>query len=360
MTKPTSSQVEEIFLAASELRGPDRESYLDSACSKDVQLRSEVESLLDAAEASGRYFEELPGRLGIDRLRSDSARRRYRASEGQQFGKYRLTSRLGTGGMGEVWLADRSDGRFEGQVAVKLLTRLGSHSALKQFDREANYLAKLAHANIARMIDAGVGKDDVPYLILEYVDGRAIDEYCDAQGLSIERRVRLFIGVLDAVSHAHARLVVHSDVKPSNVLVTPEGSIKLLDFGIAALLSTVESTGPSAGLTPEFAAPEQLAGDAVTTATDIYSLGLLLHLLLTGTSPRRIDQATSLAELSDIASREPPPLASTVSDAAIVGAGSIERLAAERSASPAKFEKTLRSDLDQIVRKALAVDPAGL
>ena len=358
MSRSTSPQAEEIFLAASELAASERDRLLESACAGDADLRAEVQSLLDAAEASGRYFEGLPGRLGIDKLRSEAPRPNHHAKQGQQFGKYRLTSLLGTGGMGEVWRADRSDGRFEVEVAVKVLTRLGSRSALKQFDREASYLAKLTHANIARLIDAGVGPDDVPYLILEYVDGKAIDEYCDAGALSIDRRLRLFIAVLEAVAHAHARLVVHSDIKPSNVLVTPEGSVKLLDFGIATLLTAVEVPGTSAGLTPEYAAPEQLAGSGITTATDVYSLGLLLYLLLAGSNPRQVSDVSSLVELQEMVNQSPPSLASTVSGTADVDNEDLERLAAERGASPGKFVKTLRGELDQIVSKALAVDPA--
>ncbi|HNP62952.1 MAG TPA: protein kinase [Woeseiaceae bacterium] len=358
MNRPTSTEAERIFDTASELEPSQRQEYLDAACKGDDELRQEVQALLDAADASGRYFEQLPGRLGIDRMRNGRAPHKVHAEAGQWYGQYRLTTLLGTGGMGEVWRAERSDGRFEGEVAVKLLTRLGSRSALKQFDREANYLAKVTHANIARLIDAGVATDGIPYLILDYVDGVAIDEYCDANVLSIERRLRLFVSVLEAVAHAHARLIVHSDIKPSNVLVTQDGVVKLLDFGISTLLTSSDSEGSSAGLTPEYAAPEQLHGSVITTATDIYSLGLLLYQLLAGNSPRHSSELNSLEQLKELANRAPPSLASTLSEMTDVDRQDLKRLAAERGASPGKYMKTLRGELDNIVRKALAVDPS--
>ena len=305
MSTTRLTRVEQLFIDAIDLEPKARTTLLDERCGRDETIRREVERMLAAADASAGYFDALPHRFGVSRLRSGRDEV-YEASVGQQFGQYRLTEQVGSGGMGAVWRAERADGRFEGFVAVKLLTRLHNKAALKHFDREAHYLAKLTHPNITRLIDAGIGPDDVPYLILEYVEGCAIDRWCDGQTLGINNRLRLLIQVANAVAHAHTRLVVHSDIKPSNVLITLDGTVKLLDFGVATLLD--ESAGDSAGtaLTPEFAAPEQLADEPVSTATDVYALGMLLHVLLTGESPRKVDETTDLLGLRQAANRDPP------------------------------------------------------
>ena len=213
-------------------------------------------------------------------------------------GAYRLVSLIGQGGSGSVWLAERCDGRFEGRAAVKLLNvALINRAGEERFRREGTILARLRHPQIAHLVDAGVSRSGQPYLVLEHVDGQAIDRYCDDRTLGIDARVRLFLDVLAAVAHAHANLIVHRDIKPANVLVSVDGAVKLLDFGIAKLIEPggdweVRATEGSPltrevgrSLTPEFAAPEQLAGGAVTTATDIYSLGVLLYVLLSGHHP---------------------------------------------------------------------------
>ncbi|RPH53782.1 MAG: serine/threonine protein kinase, partial [Lysobacterales bacterium] len=224
---------------------------------------------------------------------------------GRSFGGYTLDRPLGQGGMGSVWLARRSDGRYEGWAAVKLLN-LGSlgRSGAERLRHEANALAKLAHPNITHLIDAGVAAGQ-PYLILEYVEGEPIDRWCDAQRLRVEARVRLFLQVLAAVSHAHGRLILHRDLKPSNILVTKDGSAKLLDFGIAKLLeSQAQTTPPSeltrlgiAAMTPEYAAPEQLQRADVTTATDVYALGVLLYVLLVGRHPTASATGTPIEQM---------------------------------------------------------------
>src|SRR5690606_11916644 len=309
----------------------------------------------------------LPERLGVAGLVSGAPAGTPQAETageaGQQFGQYRLTRAVGSGGMGTVWRAERSDDRFEGEVAVKLLSRTAGGAAPERFALEGRYLAKLAHPNIARLLDAGVGPNDQPYLVLEYVNGLPIDQYCDEQGLGIEKRIRLFLSVLDAVAHAHARLIVHRDIKPSNVQVDADGNVKLLDFGIAKLLGDDNVNGSEgltremgAALTPEYAAPEQLNGEAVTTATDIYSLGLLLWLLVTGTNLRNTAELQSLAELRALAQKEPTRLLD-----AVTAEPSLDRLASlaeRRNTSSPSLLKTLRGDLDNIVRKALAVAPA--
>ena len=235
MSKTRLTDAEQIFVAAIDLEPESRTALLDARCGDDDALREEVEGMLAAADASEGYFAELPSRIGVSQLR-EGREETYEATPGEQFGQYRLTEPVGTGGMSAVWRAERSDGRFVGDVAVKLLTRLHNKSALQHFDREAHYLAKFSHPNITRLIDAGIGPEDVPYLILEYVEGQPIDQWCDDRTLSIDKRLELMIQVADAVAHAHMRLIVHSDIKPANVLVTSEGTVKLLDFGIASLL----------------------------------------------------------------------------------------------------------------------------
>jgi serine/threonine protein kinase len=210
---------------------------------------------------------------------------------GQSLGPYRLVSQIGHGGMGSVWLAERNDGRFERQVAVKFLNiALMGSGGEERFKREGKILGLLVHPHIAELIDAGVSQTGQPYLVLEHVDGDHIDHYCDHHRLDIRKRIRLFLDVLGAVAQAHANLIVHRDLKPSNVLVRNDRQVKLLDFGIAKLLegagqareSTQLTVEGGRAMTPEYAAPKQLMGEAITTATDVYTLGVLLYLLLTG------------------------------------------------------------------------------
>ncbi|HEY6620707.1 MAG TPA: serine/threonine-protein kinase [Steroidobacteraceae bacterium] len=213
---------------------------------------------------------------------------------GRQIGPYTISALIGQGGMGNVWLALRSDGRFEGRFALKFLRAfLSQIGGSGRFLREGKLLARLTHPNIARLIDAGMSSDGDPYLVLEYVDGVPIDQHCDSHLLSITARLQLFLEVLAPVAHAHANLVVHRDIKPSNVLVTESGDVKLLDFGIAKLLESDGKPKVDAGLTreggmaltPAYASPEQLTGGVVSVASDVYSLGTLLYLLLTGRHP---------------------------------------------------------------------------
>src|SRR5215472_4425863 len=206
---------------------------------------------------------------------------------GRTLGPYRLISPIGQGGMGSVWLAERSDGRFERRVAVKFLNfAVAARGGAERFKREGRILGRLADPHIAELIDAGVTANGEPYLVLEHVEGEHIDEYCDRHALSVEARVKLFLDVLGAVAEAHAHLIVHRDIKPSNVLVRNDGQVKLLDFGIAKLLADGATPAPptlltadgGGALTPLFATPEQVTGGAVTTATDVYALGVLLYM----------------------------------------------------------------------------------
>src|SRR6188474_2012817 len=277
---------------------------------------------------------------------------------GRSFGGFTLDRPLGQGGMGSVWLARRSDGSYEGQAAVKLLN-LGAlgHGGAERLRHEANALAKLSHRNITHLIDAGVAAGQ-PYLVLEYVEGEPIDVWCDAQALGVEARVRLFLQVLGAVSHAHGRLILHRDLKPSNILVTKDGSVKLLDFGIAKLLEgDGRTTAPSemtrlagAAMTPEYAAPEQLQRAEVTTATDVYALGVLLYVLLVGRHPTANDAVTPVEQMQALVDAEP----SRLSDAALQADTQMLKM---YGLSAAQLGRELRGDLDNIIAKALQKVP---
>jgi len=278
---------------------------------------------------------------------------------GGSMGAYTLREPIGQGGMGSVWLATRNDGRFEGTAAVKLLNAdLIGRSGGERFKREGTILARLAHPNIARLIDAGVSANGQPYLVLEHVSGRHIDQYCDGRTLDVDGRVRLFLDVLSAVAHAHANLIVHRDIKPSNVLVTDAGVVKLLDFGIAKLLEHESQTheptltrDAGAGLTPKYAAPEQVTGGPITTATDVYALGVLLYELLTGCHPVGALAQSPADIVKAIVETEPPkPSATTTFQAG--------PRAERRGTTPDRLSRKLQGDLDTIVAKAFKKDPA--
>jgi serine/threonine protein kinase len=331
---------------ALELPPEQRAEWLLTLSEKDAELASLVQALLDEqrqVEQEG-FLERSPLQTG-------------RGLAGQQVGPYRLVSKIGQGGMGSVWLAQRSDGRFERNAAVKFVNiALTSQITEQRFKREGSILGRLIHPHIAELLDAGICSDGTPYLILEYVDGKAIDQYCDARKLAVDSRIKLFLDVLSAVAEAHAALVVHRDIKPSNVLVRNDGEVKLLDFGIAKLLAqddsnaatmlTMEAGGP---LTPQFAAPEQVTGGTITTATDVYALGVMLYLLLTGQHPLGTS-VRSPAELIKAIVEQEAPRASVV---ALTAASEAEN----RSATPEKLCRQLRGDLDTILGKALKKNP---
>ncbi len=350
---------------ALEIATEDRAEWLASICARDAALGVELKTLLSQHDSvlESRFLER-PVPLAERRALTQSL-------VGQSLGAYRLLSLIGQGGMGSVWLAERCDGRFEGRAAVKLLNiGLVGRAGEERFRREGNILARVTHPHIAHLIDAGVSSTGQPYLVLEHVDGQTIDRYCDDHELGIEARVRLFLDVLEAVAHAHANLIVHRDIKPANVLVSVDGQVKLLDFGIAKLIEddsqwgsarTVETSAltrdGSAALTPEFAAPEQLARGQVTTATDVYALGVLMYVLLTGQHPAGEAVRSPVTLVRAIVDVEPPRM----SDAVVPRGDEAEELArhAERcSTTAARLRRTLRGDLDTIVAKALKKNAA--
>ncbi len=279
---------------------------------------------------------------------------------GQTVGPYTLISQIGQGGMGSVWLAQRSDGRFERRVAVKFVNlALAGKGGEERFKREGSILGRLAHEHIAELVDAGVSPAGQAYLVLEYVQGDPIDQYCDQHKLDVDARVRLFLDVLAAVAHAHANLIVHRDIKPSNVMVTTGGEVKLLDFGIAKLLegegqlgaATLLTHEAGSALTPQYAAPEQLTGRPVTTATDVYALGVLLYVLLSGQHPAGSGPHSPAELVKAVLEIEPP----RASDA--IPADNSNLIAERRGTTPEKLRRGLRGDLDTIVGKALKKNP---
>jgi eukaryotic-like serine/threonine-protein kinase len=333
----------------------DRARWLESLRAENPTLADQLQELLrehQAADANG-FLDKSP-----------DLPNKGPGLAGQIVGAYRLISLVGLGGMGNVWLAERSDGRFERKAAVKFLSAgLIGHDAEARFKREGAILGGFSHPHIAEMLDAGVTSAGQPYIILEYIEGEPIDRYCDAHQLDIKTRLSLFLDVLSAVAHAHASLIVHRDIKPSNVLVNKDGQVKLLDFGIAKLLEVEGEQSPTlitrAGdspLTPEYAAPEQVTGGAITTATDLYALGVLLYVLLTGRHPAG-EGLRSPAELVKAIVDTEAPRPSTVTATSAPAKKEVTDNAAKRGSTPEKLCRLLRGDLDTIVSKALKKNP---
>jgi len=352
--KAASAHLDEAL----ELAEDQRDRWMAALRERDPALAAEVSALLEDYNAVRQQgFLEGDWAFGPDESAEDGRA----AFAGRTLGAYRLVSPIGQGGMGVVWLAERSDGQFEGRAAVKLLDmRFGRSDA--RFRREANILARVTHPNIAHLIDAGVASDGQPYLILELVEGQPIDRYCDDRRLDVRARIELFLHVLGAVAHAHGQMIVHRDIKPPNVLVRTDGHVKLLDFGIAKLLerdgqarltSTV-TLEQGAALTPAYAAPEQVRGEPVTTKTDVYALGLLLYVLLAGQHP--CGQLTSPADLlKAIVDADPP--APSAAAARGPDADAATR-AANRGTTPEQLPRLLKGDLDTVVAKTLKKDPS--
>ncbi len=358
MTDARWERIREIVHEALTLDAEERELFLVAACAGDTSLRAEVDSLLSTPIPASFLDVPLHGGpfLESPMFDSQSGAELSDGLIGRQFGPYRVLGLLGHGGMGSVWLAERSDGLFTRKIALKLVrAALLGRVMLQRLAREREILAALAHPNIARLLDAGIAEDGQPYLALEYVAGTEITAYCDEHRLSVRERIEIFRQVLGAVQYAHANLVIHRDLKPSNILVSAEGQVHLLDFGIAKLISEGESKETELtrlggrALTPLYAAPEQMTGKPITTAADVYGLGVILYELLTGQRPYhpKRDTAGALEEavLSDDAV---PPSRSALS----------EPIAAARSSSTGKLAGTLRGDLDTIVTKALKKSPA--
>jgi eukaryotic-like serine/threonine-protein kinase len=282
MTPERWQQIREVFDRAVSLEAGDRLAYLDTACGPDSELRREVESLLCSDREAGTGFLNTPA-VDLTQAEPPAASR-----VGRRIGAYNILEEIGHGGMGEVYRAGRADGQYEKEVAIKLV-RGGYDTAavLERFRHERQILASLDHPNIARLLDGGTTDEGIPYLVMELIEGTPIDQYCNAQHLTVTERLQLFLQVCSAVQYAHQRLVIHRDIKPGNILVTQEGVPKLLDFGIAKILDPLSSseTTVAGPMTPEYASPEQIRNEPITTATDVYSLGVVLYKLVTGRSP---------------------------------------------------------------------------
>ena len=330
-------QIEVIFQSAADCAPEGRGALLDSACGGDAELRREVESLLSLHDRSGATIvSAVPDAIAV--LEQQNAQR----NEGRRIGAYRMIREIGHGGMGNVYLAARSDDAFEKLVALKVIRRgLDTDEITRRFRAERQILAILDHPNIARLLDGGTTDDGLPYFVMEYIEGEPIDKYCEAHKVTVAERLKLFQAVCAAVSYAHRNLIVHRDIKPGNVLVTKDGAPRLLDFGIAKLLTpqtaghemTITDVRP---LTPEYASPEQVRSEPVTTASDIYSLGVLLYWLLTGHRPYRSAMA-SPAEIEIAICEEEPERPS--------------------DRAPQERRRQLQGDIDTIVLMALRKEP---
>jgi hypothetical protein len=285
-------RVQQIFLAVADLNGTERAAVLERMCEGDAGLRGEVESLLEA-EVNGAAHMHTAIQTEAAAMVDASGR------EGRRVGAYRLIREIGRGGMGTVYLAMRADGQYESEAAIKLVRPgLDIDFIFRRFRHERQILANMQHPNIARLLDAGTTNDQLPYLVMEYVKGSWITNYAEEHKLSVEQRLRLFLPVCSAVAYAHRAFIVHRDLKPANILIDAAGSPKLLDFGISKLLiaGQADPAETQAGMmTPDYASPEQIVGDPVTVASDVYSLGAVLYELLTGVKPHRIEQSTPLA-----------------------------------------------------------------
>ncbi|MDP9100058.1 MAG: serine/threonine protein kinase, partial [Verrucomicrobiota bacterium] len=343
-------RVKELFEAAVDLAPRERATLLDNECGDDDELRSEIESLLASDNEANDFIEqpalEMPRDLFPEPAPEPLA--------GRHFGTYKIIREIGRGGLGAVYLAARADDEYRKEVAIKLVRRgLDTDDILRRFRNERQILAQLDHPNIARLIDGGTTDDGLPYFVMEYVKGDPIGIYCDSHALSTADRLNLFRKACAAVTYAHQNLVIHRDLKPSNILVTPDGEPKLLDFGIAKLLGSEEDAlaQTMAGqqiMTPEYASPEQVKGEKITTATDVYSLGVLLYELLTGQRPYRLKTRTA-EEIARAIAHQEPERPSTVRGASLKP-GSLRNLKSRAT--------SLRGDLDNIVLKAMRKEPA--
>ncbi len=365
-------QIEPILDAALELPAEERAAYLDRGCAGNAELRSEVEALLAADQKAGGFLETpITPRLQGLRQGSDDRGSVHAAAGGERVGPYRLVRELGHGGMGAVFLADRDDGHFEQRVALKLIRRgMASDEILRRFVRERQILARLEHPHIARLLDGGIGSDGQPWFAMEYIDGVPITRYADEHRLTVEQRLRLFLDVCEAVCCAHAAGVVHRDLKPPNLLVDAAGTVKLLDFGIAKLLEETESTAATRTglrlLTPEYAAPEQIRGEPVTAATDVYGLGVVLYQLLSGHHPFRLGREDTPARIERrVCEQDPPRLSARVAQTAELRHtdGTVEIITPEavsraRGTECRQLRRRLAGDLDSIAFRALEKEPS--
>jgi serine/threonine-protein kinase len=357
--------VERVLDVALESDPGEWPAILDQHCADDAALRKEVEGLLARYDGARRFLESPPAAAAaalVAEAQSVPA-----GAPGRRIGAYRLERQIGQGGTARVFLAERADGQFAQQVALKLL-RPEHDSEIDQgrFRAERQILASLNHPNIARLLDGGVTEDGLPYLVMELIEGQPIDRYCDARALPIPRRLEMFLTVAEATQYAHRNLVIHRDLKPSNILVTADGQVKLLDFGLAKLLEPLPSGAePSPHttqrwMTPEYAAPEQVRGEAVTTLTDVYQLGVVLYELLTGRVPFGTRRQSRYELERAILEQEPaaPSLAAARAAAGALDSDGEAPASPMPRGDPALPAHALLGDLDAVILKALSKEPA--
>lgn len=363
MTPEELRQIRDLYEKALRLDGSALDQFLEAECqgqmSGQASVREEVERLLEAQR-------RIPTWLNRPALGAFAAVPRM---EGRQIGGYTLVREIGRGGMGCVYLAERSDGAFQKQAAIKLVLP-SPHTAtvIARFQHERQILASLDHPNIARLLDGGLTEEGWPYFVMEFVDGQPIDRWCDARKLNVSQRIELFRGVIAAVQYAHQHLVVHRDLKPGNIYVTNDGTVKLLDFGIAKVLSVGEpgaaaETVTLAGMmTPEYASPEQVNGTPITTLSDVYSLGVILYELLTGHRPYRLLSA-AMHEVARVISDVEPARPSQVVATTESGTGRNREpvtpasVCAVREGDLSRLRKRLAGDLDSILLMSLRKEP---
>jgi serine/threonine protein kinase len=361
MTPERWQQVKEVLATALDLAPAERSAYLDKRCAGDGSLRDDVEPmLLDEQQLSPRFLES----TSMAEAAASILREEKNPWIGRQVGSYRIVEQIGAGGMGEVYRAFRADDHYRKEVALKLI-RSGhdSGSVIARFKNERQILAGLEHPNVARLMDGGSTEDGLPYFVMELIEGQPINEYCQSQKLSISERLTLFLEVCAAVQYAHQRLIIHRDIKPGNILVTRDGVPKLLDFGIAKILDAQNGLDQAEStltmfrvLTPQYASPEQVRGKPITTTSDVYSLGVVLYVLLTGRGPYGISGGTAEEAIRAVCETEPLRPSTAVragrSEACGPGLDSPSAHNAQGSA-PDKLAKQLRGDLDNIVLMAL-------
>ena len=371
MTPERWAQIRQIFDGALERSEVDRAAYLRVVCARDDDMRREVESLLASHDSAGDFLDKPAANLAASgQTLISSAIDIQEYPPGHRVGAYELQKCIGRGGMGSVWLATRSDNEFKKRVAIKLVKRgMDTQEILRRFRLERQVLAGLTHPNIAALIDGGSTPDGLPYLVMEYVNGIRIDRYCEQHKSTITERLKLFRDVCAAVQYAHGNLVVHRDLKAGNILVTADGTPKLLDFGIAKLIRTEFDTLAAAETRPElrpmtldYASPEQVRGEPITTATDVYSLGVLLYKLLTGKSPYGLARRSDSALRKAICEQEPlKPSAVVLTDEKAVIPEATQKIdvAQEETRDKARrrLKKKLAGDLDMIVLMALRKEP---
>jgi eukaryotic-like serine/threonine-protein kinase len=352
-------QIKQIFSKALELDGEERHQYIEDVCGGDERLRSEVLSLLESHDKTGMIDKS------IDEIRMSAIMEaRSRHMKGEVVGRYKIIKEIGYGGMGNVFQAERSDGEFNQKVALKLLRDLlPSAHQVERFRSERQILASLSHGQIARLFDGGVTEKGQPWFAMELVEGQPITTYCDQNKLTVEERLKLFLDVCSAVQYAHRKLVVHRDLKPSNILVTVDCKVKLLDFGIAKVVDEPASGEGSPltrqgifPLTPSYASPEQIKGEAITTASDIYQLGLVLYELLSGSRPYDLTGKSPAGMEQTICETEPvAPVQKLVNGE--LATNDPEKTAVERGIKLPQLRKKLRGDIGTVVMKALRKEP---